>query len=150
MNKQRRDLLKYSAVFGLMASAGLISTAQAEEWNKAAFEGKSLDDVFKALGTSTPDKSSAVTLNAPDIAENGAVVPVSVTSTLKADQIAILVEKNPSTLAAQFFLPAGTEAFVTTRIKMGQTSNVYALVKADGKWAMAVKEIKVTLGGCGG
>ena len=150
MNKQRRDLLKYSAVFGLMASAGLISTAQAEEWNKAAFEGKSLDDVFRALGTSTPDKSSAVTLNAPDIAENGAVVPVSVTSTLKADQIAILVEKNPSTLAAQFFLPAGTEAFVTTRIKMGQTSNVYALVKADGKWAMAVKEIKVTLGGCGG
>ena len=150
MNKQRRDLLKYSAVFGLMASAGLISTAQAEEWNKAAFEGKSLDDVFKALGTSTPDKSSAVTLNTPDIAENGAVVPVSVTSTLKADQIAILVEKNPSTLAAQFFLPAGTEAFVTTRIKMGQTSNVYALVKADGKWAMAVKEIKVTLGGCGG
>ena len=150
MNKQRRDLLKYSAVFGLMASAGLISPAQAEEWNKAAFEGKSLDDVFKALGTSTPDKSSAVTLNAPDIAENGAVVPVSVTSTLKADQIAILVEKNPSTLAAQFFLPAGTEAFVTTRIKMGQTSNVYALVKADGKWAMAVKEIKVTLGGCGG
>ena len=150
MNKQRRDLLKYSAVFGLMASAGLISTAQAEEWNKVAFEGKSLDDVFKALGTSTPDKSSAVTLNAPDIAENGAVVPVSVTSSLKADQIAILVEKNPSTLAAQFFLPAGTEAFVTTRIKMGQTSNVYALVKADGKWAMAVKEIKVTLGGCGG
>jgi sulfur-oxidizing protein SoxY len=150
MNKQRRDLLKYSAVFGLMASAGLISTAQAEEWNKEAFEGKSLDDVFKALGTSTPDKSSAVTLNAPDIAENGAVVPVSVTSTLKADQIAILVEKNPSTLAAQFFLPAGTEAFVTTRIKMGQTSNVYALVKADGKWAMAAKEIKVTLGGCGG
>ena len=150
MNKQRRDLLKYSAVFGLMASAGLISTAQAEEWNKAAFEGKSLDDVFKALGTSTPDKSSAVTLNAPDIAENGAVVPVSVTSSLKADQIAILVEKNPSTLAAQFFLPAGTEAFVTTRIKMGQTSNVYALVKADGKWAMAVKEIKVTLGGCVG
>jgi len=124
--------------------------AQAEEWNKAAFEGKSLDDVFKSLGTSSPDKSAAVTLNAPDIAENGAVVPVGISSTLKAEQMAILVEKNPSTLAAQFFLPAGTEAFVTTRIKMGQTSNVYALVKADGKWSMAVKEIKVTLGGCGG
>jgi len=134
-----------------MASAGLISVAQAEEWNKAAFEGKSLDEVFKALGTgSSPDKSSAVTLNAPDIAENGAVVPVGITTTLKADQMAILVEKNPSTLAAQFFIPAGTEPFVTTRIKMGQTSNVYALVKADGKWSMAVKEIKVTLGGCGG
>lgn len=151
MNQQRRALLKYSAVFGLMASAGLISVAQAEEWNKAAFEGKSLDEVFKALGTSSsPDKSSAVILNAPDIAENGAVVPVGITTTLKADQMAILVEKNPSTLAAQFFIPAGTEPFVTTRIKMGQTSNVYALVKADGKWSMAVKEIKVTLGGCGG
>ena len=96
------------------------------------------------------DKSSAVTLNAPDIAENGAVVPVGITTTLKAEQMAILVEKNPSSLAAQFFIPAGTEPFVTTRIKMGQTSNVYALVKADGKWSMAVKEVKVTLGGCGG
>ncbi|MEY3799141.1 MAG: hypothetical protein RLZZ406_442 [Pseudomonadota bacterium] len=150
MNQQRRSLLKYSAVFGLMASAGLISVAQAQEWNKAAFEGKSLDDVFKILGTGTPDKSGAITLNAPDIAENGAVVPVGITTTLKAEQMAVLVEKNPSSLAAQFFIPAGTEPFVTTRIKMGQTSNVYGLVKADGKWSMAVKEIKVTLGGCGG
>jgi sulfur-oxidizing protein SoxY len=150
MNQQRRSLLKYSAVFGLMASAGLISVAQAQEWNKAAFEGKNLDEVFKILGAGTPDKSGAITLNAPDIAENGAVVPVGITTTLKAEQMAVLVEKNPSALAAQFFIPAGTESFVTTRIKMGQTSNVYGLVKADGKWSMAVKEIKVTLGGCGG
>jgi sulfur-oxidizing protein SoxY len=150
MNQQRRSLLKYSAVFGLMASAGLISVAQAQEWNKAAFEGKSLDEVFKILGAGTPDKSGAITLNAPDIAENGAVVPVGITTTLKAEQMSILVEKNPSSLAAQFFIPAGTESFVTTRIKMGQTSNVFGLVKADGKWLMAVKEIKVTLGGCGG
>jgi len=150
MNQQRRSLLKYSSVFGLMASAGLISVAQAQEWNKAAFEGKSLDEVFKILGAGSPEKSGAITLNAPDIAENGAVVPVGITTTLKAEQMAILVEKNPSSLAAQFFIPAGTESFVTTRIKMGQTSNVYGLVKADGKWLMAVKEIKVTLGGCGG
>ena len=150
MNDQRRSLLKYSAVFGLMASTGLISLAQAQEWNKAAFEGKSLDDVFKILSSGSPEKSAAVTLNAPDIAENGAVVPVGISTTLKAEQMAILVEKNPSALAAQFFIPAGTEPFVTTRIKMGQTSNVYALVKADGKWSMAVKEVKVTLGGCGG
>jgi sulfur-oxidizing protein SoxY len=142
--------LKYSAVFGLMASTGLISTAQAQEWNKAAFEGKSLDDVFKILGAGSPDKSTAITLNAPDIAENGAVVPVGITTSAKAEQMAILVEKNPSALAAQFFIPAGTEPFVTTRIKMGQTSNVYGLVKADGKWLMTVKEVKVTLGGCGG
>ena len=150
MNQQRRSLLKYSAVFGLMASAGLISVAQAQEWNKAPFEGKSLDEVFKILGAGSPDKSGAITLNAPDIAENGAVVPVGITTTLKAEQMAILVEKNPSSLAAQFFIPAGTEPFVTSRIKMGQTSNVYGLVKADGKWSMAVKEVKVTLGGCGG
>ena len=133
-----------------MASAGLISVAQAQEWDKAAFEGKSLDDVFKILGAGSPEKSAAVTLNAPDIAENGAVVPVGITTTLKAEQMAILVEKNPSALAAQFFIPAGTDAFVTTRIKMGQTSNVYGVVKADGKWLMTVKEVKVTLGGCGG
>ena len=150
MNQQRRDLLKYSTVFGLMASAGLITSAQAEEWNKAAFEGKSLEEVFKALGTNAPDKSGAVVINAPDIAENGAVVPVGITTNLKGAQLAILVEKNPSPLAAQFFIPAGTEPLVTTRIKMAQTSNVYALVKADGNWMMAVKEIKVTLGGCGG
>ena len=150
MNYQRRNLMKYSAVFGLMASTGLITTAQAQEWNKAAFEGKSLEDVFKVLGAGSPEKSSAITLNAPDIAENGAVVPVGINTTLKAEQLVILVEKNPSALAAQFFIPPGTEPFVTTRVKMGQTSNVYALVKADGKWNMAMKEIKVTLGGCGG
>ena len=91
-----------------------------------------------------------MTLVAPDIAENGAVVPVGISSTLKAEQMAILVEKNPSALAAQFYIPAGTDAFVTTRVKMGQTSNVYAVVKADGKWFMSMKEVKVTLGGCGG
>ena len=91
-----------------------------------------------------------MTLKAPDIAENGAVVPVGITSTLKATNMAILIEKNPNMLAGYFELPAGTEPFVTTRVKMGQTSNVYALVKADGKWFSAFKEIKVTLGGCGG
>ena len=100
MNQQRRNLLKYSAVFGLMASAGLISEAQAQEWNKAAFEGKSLDDVFMVLNAGKPASSSAVTLVAPDIAENGAVVPVGITSTLKAEQMAILVEKNPSSHCA--------------------------------------------------
>ena len=150
MNQQRRNLLKHSAVFGLMASAGLISTSQAQEWSKAAFEGKSLDEVFKAFNTSTPEKSSAINLTAPDIAENGAVVPVGLTTSLKAEQVAILVEKNPTTLAGQFYFPPGTEAFVTTRIKMAQTSNVYFLVKAEGKWLMTMKEIKVTLGGCGG
>jgi sulfur-oxidizing protein SoxY len=87
----------------------------------------------------------------PDIAENGAVVPVGVASTLpNVSMVAILIEKNPNALAASFTLPEGTEANVQTRVKMGQTSNIYALVKSDGKFFMATKEIKVTLGGCGG
>ena len=78
-------------------------------------------------------------------------MPVAVTSTLpNTEQIAILVDKNPNALAASFNIPAGTEAFVSTRVKMGQTSNVHAVVKAGGKWYFATKEIKVTLGGCGG
>lgn len=150
MNHQRRHLLRMTSVIALMASAGLISTAQAAEWNKAAFEGKTLDEVIKALGGTQAQASAEVVVRAPDIAENGAVVPVGVETKLKATQIAILVEKNPNTLAAQFLLPEGTEAFVTTRVKMAQSSNVHAVVKAEGKWYVATKEIKVTLGGCGG
>ncbi|NCV73145.1 MAG: thiosulfate oxidation carrier protein SoxY, partial [Burkholderiaceae bacterium] len=86
MDMQRRDVLKYSAIFGLMASAGLITPAQAQEWNKAAFEGKTLDDVFKVLGAGKPENSAAITMIAPDIAENGAVVPVGINTTLKAQQ----------------------------------------------------------------
>ena len=150
MNNQRRNILRMTSVIALMASSGLISTAQAAEWNKAAFEGKNLDDVIKALGGSKPESSADIILRAPDIAENGAVVPVGVETKLKATHIAILVEKNPSPMAAQFMLPDGAEPFVTTRVKMGQSSNVHGLVKADGRWYIATKEIKVTLGGCGG
>lgn len=150
MNLQRRNLMKMTALVGLMASAGLITQAEAAQWDKAAFEAKSVDDVVKALGGTAPTVSDKVTLRAPDIAENGAVVPVGVESTLNATQMAILVEKNPSALAAMFILPAGSEAWASTRVKMGQTSNVIALVKSDGKWFMSSKEVKVTLGGCGG
>ena len=142
--------MKMTALVGLMASAGLITQAEAAQWDKAAFEAKSVDDVVKALGGTAPTVSDKVTLRAPDIAENGAVVPVGVESTLNATQMAILVEKNPSALAAMFILPAGSEAWASTRVKMGQTSNVIALVKSDGKWFMSSKEVKVTLGGCGG
>ena len=152
MNQQRRSLLKYSAVFGLMASAGLISVAQAQEWNKAAFEGKSLDDVFKILGAGSPDKSGAVTLNAPDIAENGAVVPLGASTTLPGvKQMLVLVEKNPAALVAMFHVSDAVEANFSTRAKMGQSSDVYAVaIMADGKALFAKKEVKVTLGGCGG
>ena len=156
MHQSRRNLLKSSGgftVLALAASAGLLTSSPvaAEEWNKAAFDTKSLQDTVKAFGGAAAVESKDIAITSPDIAENGAVVPVSVTSKLgKTESIAILVEKNPNALSASFDIPGGTEPFVSTRVKMGQTSNVYALVKADGKYFFAFKEIKVTLGGCGG
>jgi sulfur-oxidizing protein SoxY len=153
MNQQRRDALRISTVLGLAVAAGLLKPSEvfAQEWNKAAFDTKNVNDTVKALGGVSAAASKDVIINAPDIAENGAVVPVAVSSTLpNVQQIAILVEKNPNTLSANFTIPAGTEASISTRVKMAQTSNVHALIKADGKWLVATKEIKVTLGGCGG
>ena len=155
MNEGRRKALKQTAglgTFAALAAIGLIrpGTALAQDW-KAAFEAKSLADAVKALGGTTPADSKDITITSPDIAENGAVVPVAVASAIpKTESIAILVEKNPNVLAASFATPSGTEPAVRTRVKMGQTSNVYAVVKADGKYFVAGKEIKVTLGGCGG
>ena len=124
----------------------------ADAWNQAAFDTRSLDETMKALGGATPLPNIGITFfQTPDIAENGAVVPIGVTSTIpRTESIAILIEKNPNMLAAIFDIPAGTEPSLSTRVKMAQTSNVYALVKAGGKYFVASKEIKVTLGGCGG
>jgi len=156
MNDDRRKVLKGTggmAVMGLAASAGLFvpGGAWAQAWNKAAFETKSTADTVKAMGGAGATESKDIVITSPDIAENGAVVPFTISSRLpKTESIALLVEKNPSVLAANFNIPAGTEAGVTTRVKMGQTSNVTALVKADGKFYYTTKEVKVTLGGCGG
>jgi len=155
MNSSRRTVLKGSggmALMGLALAAGLFRPGRARaDWNKAAFETKSLNDAVKALGGAPPTESKDVTITSPDIAENGAVVPFTIASKLpKTESIALLVEKNPNILAANFQIPDGTEPWVNTRIKMGQTSNVFALVKADGKYYYASKEVKVTLGGCGG
>lgn len=155
MNSQRREALKSGGalgLFGVLVAAGLITPEVAQAaWDKAAFDAKTMDDALKALGAGKPADSKDVQINAPDIAENGAVVPVAVKSTLPGTEfIAILIEKNPSMLAASFTLPEGTVADVSTRVKMGQTSNVFALVKAGGSFYMTTKEIKVTLGGCGG
>ena len=155
MNNQRRNVLKTgsgAALLSVLAAAGIIAPGMAlADWNKAAFDAKSMADTLKAMGAAAPADSKDVQVTGPDIAENGAVVPVGVTSSLpNVTMVAILIEKNPNALSASFNLPAGTEANVQTRVKMGQTSNVYALVKSDGKFFMASKEIKVTLGGCGG
>ena len=148
----RREMLKRSAgVASLLAGLGLLPQAAQAAYATAAFDAKTMADLVKALGVAAPTESKDVTIQGPDIAENGAVVPVGITSNIpKTESIAILVEKNPNMLAAVFDIPAGTEPSLSTRIKMGQSSNVYALVKADGKFYVTSKEIKVTLGGCGG
>ena len=157
MDKVRRKVLKGSggaAVMGLALAAGLFKPGSAWAqvgWNKAAFETKSVNDTVKALGGAAASESKDIVITSPDIAENGAVVPFTITSRIpKTESIALLVEKNPNVLAANFTIPAGTEPGVQTRVKMGQTSNVVALVKADGKFYYTGKEVKVTLGGCGG
>ena len=152
MDTNRRTALKAVAMVGAPA-AGLLKSAGAwaQAWNKAAFETKSLNDTVKAMGGASAAESKDIVITSPDIAENGAVVPFTIASKIpKTESISLLVEKNPNVLAASFGIPDGTEAGVTTRVKMGQTSNVMALVKADGKFYYASKEVKVTLGGCGG
>jgi sulfur-oxidizing protein SoxY len=156
INLERRNALKAGGSFGLLALFGafglLKSGAARAEWNKAAFSSKAMDEALAAMGiTNVENSATAIQLTVPEIAENGAIVPVTVASTLaKVEQISIFVDKNPNVMAASFVLPAGTEALVTTRVKMGQTSSVVALVKADGKYYRTSKEVKVTAGGCGG
>ncbi len=140
------------AATGLPAAHAQTAIVNAPGWNKAAFETKSLLDAAKAMGaTSAPVESRDLVLRVPEIAENGNVVRVGAQSNIAGTtQIAFVVEKNPSALAADFDIMAGTDANVETNIKMGQSSNVYALAKAGDKYYYAVKEVKVTLGGCGG
>jgi len=156
MNQMRRNTLRAGGSAGLLAllaAAGIVTPGEllAADWNKIAFEVKTMPDAFKALGAGSPATSADIVMRAADIAENGAVVPVGVESKIPGtESISILVDKNPSPLAASFTIPAGTDPLVTTRVKLGQTSDVYAVVKANGKYYVAKKEIKVTIGGCGG
>ncbi|MEP6823473.1 MAG: thiosulfate oxidation carrier protein SoxY [Ramlibacter sp.] len=149
----RRETLKQSAtVAGLLASTGLFPRIVQAAWNKTAFDAKSVADVAKAFGASAPVESKDVVLTGPDIAENGAVVPLAVSTTLPGVKyLLVLVEKNPNTLVAKFDVGPDVEANFSTRAKMGQSSDVYAVaITADGKALFAKKEVKVTLGGCGG
>ena len=155
MKTTRRELLSQAsstALLGLLATAGLMPATAHADWSKAAFDAKNLADAVKALGGGAPVESRDVTVTGPDIAENGAVVPVGCSTGLSGvKRMAILVEKNPSVLASVFDVTDAVDANFSTRVKMGQSSNVYAVAMMnDGKVLYAVKEIKVTLGGCGG
>ncbi len=156
MNTKRRTFLQGASAAGTVAvavAAGLLKPSEvlAAEWNKAAFEAKGVPDALKVLNASGPADSQDIVIKAPDIAENGAVVPVEVTSKIAGtSSISLLVEKNAAPLTASFDLSNGADGYVSTRIKMGQTSNVRVVVKAGTKSYTAVKEVKVTIGGCGG
>lgn len=156
MDSGRRAFIRNSGNASLVALLGANGflrpdSARAALWNKPAFDATSLEEALAKVVDGPLADSADVTIVAPDIAENGAVVPVGVIASMPAvESIAILCEKNPRPLAAIYDLPAGTLADVKTRVKMAGTSNVVVLVKADGKFHMATKEIKVTRGGCGG
>jgi sulfur-oxidizing protein SoxY len=152
MPTRREMLARSGAVAALLAAAGVLPAQAQAAWNKAAFDAKKIDDVIKALGLAKPVESADITFTAPDIAENGAVVPISASTTVPGvKRIAFLVEKNPTTLAGVFEFSDAVETSVSTRVKMAQTSNVLAVaITADGKVLFAQKEVKVTLGGCGG
>jgi len=158
-DRRRREFLKTAgttAAFGALAAANLAwpGTALAQgAWNAKAFSSKSLSDVVKAYGGAGAEPTNDVSWGStPEIAENGAVVPISVTSRIpNTESISILIEKNPNALAARFQFPQGTDPTVSTRVKINQSSNVHALIKtANGKFYVATREVKVTIGGCGG
>jgi sulfur-oxidizing protein SoxY len=156
MNQNRRVLLKgtfAAGATGIAISAGLLTPkAVLAAWPKAAFEAKDSKAALEgSLGSSSTTESADIKLKAPDIAENGAVVPITVTSDIaNTEAITVIVAENATPLAATFNLGATTSGFVSTRIKMGKTSDVTAVVKAGGKLYSTSKNVKVTIGGCGG
>ncbi|MBS0569531.1 MAG: thiosulfate oxidation carrier protein SoxY [Proteobacteria bacterium] len=131
-------------------AAALTSPLAAGDTRKP-FEASTLDAVIKAFGGAASQASGDIDLRAPEIAENGAVVPIEITSKLPGTKlIAIVSEKNPHALSAAFHIPEGTEAWISTRVKIAETSNVVALVQTDKGFFHAERLVKVTLGGCGG
>jgi sulfur-oxidizing protein SoxY len=156
MNHNRRVLLKGSLAAGAVGAAvtaGLLTpkTVMAA-WSKAAFEAKEVDAALTgAMGGADASASDKIKLKAPDIAENGAVVPITVTSNIDGTtSMSILVAENNTPLTSTYDLGPDTQAYISTRVKMGKTSDVIAVVKADGKLYSTKKEVKVTIGGCGG
>lgn len=152
----RRNFLRTFALGGAHAVAFVAGWLHpvhllAAEWNKAAFDAKALADALKSIGATAAADSDQIQLKAPEIAENGAIVPVEITSAIPGTQtIYIIADKNPQPLVAIFDIAPGLEPFISTRIKMGESSRVRVLVKAASKFYVASQEVKVTIGGCGG
>jgi sulfur-oxidizing protein SoxY len=155
MDAIRRTLLKGIGSSGALAAAlaaGLLKPTQAlaADWNKSAFEARDLAGALKGIGAATTVEGKDLALTVPEIAENGAVVTVSVVSKIPGTTaISILVEKNPMPLSAHFEFSNGALPEARLNVKMGQTSMIKAVAKANGKFYVAQKEVKVTMGGCG-
>jgi sulfur-oxidizing protein SoxY len=153
---KRRTFLKgtlASGMAGMAVSAGLLTPkAVLAAWPESSFAAKSIDSALeKLLGSVNTADSSDIKIKAPDIAENGAVVPITISTSMSGvESISVMVSKNPAPLACNFNLGSNTEGFVSTRVKMGKTSDLIAVVKAGGKLHKAQKTVKVTIGGCGG
>jgi sulfur-oxidizing protein SoxY len=155
MDDSRRTVLKGIWAIGALASAvaaGLLSPRSAfAAWNKGAFEAKSTIDAMKALGIASAEESKAIEIRAPDIAENGAVVPIDITSSIPGTTaISVFIEKNPFPYTGTFDVSQGAVPYVHLRVKIGESSQVRVVVAAGGKHYMTAKEVKVTIGGCGG
>ena len=152
---KRRILLKgtlATGAIGVAIGAGLLTPNRAlAAWPQKAFQAKDLQgSLSELMGSDSTEESSEINIKAPDIAENGAVVPVTVSTSLPAESIAIIAVNNPVPLIANFKLTDMTEGFVSCRIKMGKSGDVVAVVKSGGKLYRTSKEVKVTIGGCGG
>ncbi len=154
---QRRSFLKSTlagSAIAVAVGAGLLQprTVLAAAWPKSAFKAKTVQDAMSSLyGSAASTPSSDITIKAPDIAENGAVVPIAIHTTLSnVTSIGIIAEKNPLPMSANFEMAPNAKGYVSTRIKMGKTSSIIAIVVAGGKAYSARKEVKVTIGGCGG
>lgn len=156
MDESRRVVLRGAGATGVLAAAlaaGLVKPerALAASWNKAAFDAKSALDALKSIGAASTQESGEIVIEAPQIAENGAVVPIEITSKVAGTKsIAVLIEKNPFPLAGQFHFMDGAVPFIKVNVKMGESSIVRVVAEAGGKYYTATKEVKVTIGGCGG
>lgn len=157
MNELRRSFLKRTTGLGTLVAAVAVgaikpSDVLAASRNDGAFKATSTADAIKALGMTGATNSTAIAIRAPDIAENGAVVPIDITSNVPGTKsISLFVDKNPFPYVGTFDVAQGSEPYVHVRIKMGKSSDVRVVVAAaDGKYYQAAKEVKVTIGGCGG
>ncbi len=150
MSVKRRKILQAAAAAATAALGLRITPAIAAEWNKAAFGATSVADALKTLGATAASPSKDILIKALDVAENGAAVPIEVTSRIPNTQsIALVADKNPFPLLASFDFTGNAEPYVSTRVKLAGSSDVRVIVRADGRYYVAVREIKVTTGGCG-